>query len=98
MSGGHFNYTQYQIGQIADEIKLLIERNQDESLDEFGDPVGLFYSKETIDRFKEAVHALQVAQIYAQRIDWLVCGDDAEESFLARLQTELGILQGETNE
>lgn len=38
---------------------------------------------------KEAVKALRVAQVYAQRVDWLLSGDDGEESFLRRLEEEL---------
>jgi len=32
---------------------------------------------------------LRKAAIYAQRIDWLLSGDDGEESFLERLKEEL---------
>ena len=32
---------------------------------------------------------LKKATIYAQRIDWLVSGDDGEESFLSRLKEDL---------
>jgi hypothetical protein len=37
--------------------------------------------------------ALRVAAVYTQRIDWLVSGDDGEESFLERLKEELGQLE-----
>jgi hypothetical protein len=36
---------------------------------------------------------LRVAAVYAQRIDWLLSGDDGEESFLKRLKEELGQLE-----
>jgi len=36
---------------------------------------------------------LKVASVYAQRIDWLLSGDDGEESFLKRLKEELGQLE-----
>jgi len=38
---------------------------------------------------KEAVKALHIAQEYAQRVDWLLSGDDGEESFLSRLEENL---------
>ena len=44
---------------------------------------------EVIDKFKEAVDILNKASIYAHRIDYLLSGDDGEESFLKRLQEEL---------
>jgi hypothetical protein len=82
MSGGHFNYDQYKIGYIADEVEQLIEENSNEK-EEYK------FSEETIARFREAWFALKKAQIYAQRIDWLVSGDDGEDSFHRRLKEEL---------
>lgn len=47
------------------------------------------YSKETIKELKKAVKILKKAEIYTQRIDYLIAGDDSEESFHERLQEEL---------
>jgi len=47
------------------------------------------YSDEVIEKFKEAVDILKKAEIYAQRIDWLLSGDDGEESFFRRLEEDL---------
>lgn len=47
------------------------------------------FSEETLAEFKKAVHILKQAEIYAQRIDWLLSGDDGEESFHERLKEEL---------
>lgn len=52
-------------------------------------PNGYGYSKETIKEFKKAVKYLKKAQIYAQRIDWLLSGDDGEETFHKRLKEDL---------
>lgn len=93
MSGGHFDYKQYNIGYIADAIEDLILKNKDESKDYWGDTVGRFYSDETIEKFKTAVMQLRLAQIYAHRIDWLVSGDDSEDSFHRRLANELAALE-----
>lgn len=89
MSGGHFNYDQYRIANIAEEIETIIERNDDTKLNEWGERIGRGYDAEVIARFREAVHALSIAHIYAQRIDWLLSGDDGPEQFLKRLQAEL---------
>lgn len=89
MSGGHFNHDQYRIGQIADDIQLLIDNNLSTEKNEWGDRIGRGYPPEVVDRFREAVRALRTAQIYAQRIDYLVSGDDGEESFMKRLGEEL---------
>lgn len=47
------------------------------------------YSDEVVEEFKKAVQHLGVAYVYAQRIDWLVSGDDGEESFMERLKDDL---------
>jgi hypothetical protein len=89
MSGGHFDYDQFSMGQIADEIERLIEINDSEETDAYGDKIGYFFPHEIIKRFKEAVQTLRIAQVMAQRIDWLVSGDDSEESFLRRWNDDL---------
>ena len=43
----------------------------------------------TIKEFKNAIDAIALAQIYIQRIDYLLAGDDGEESFHRRLDKEL---------
>jgi hypothetical protein len=89
MSGGHFDYKQYQIEDIADEIEELIEDNL------FKDEYGYCrnYSEKTLDRFVEAVKALRIAEVYATRVDWLVSGDDGEDTFHQRLRADLSEIE-----
>jgi len=61
--------------------------------DSFGCDIGYHYKPETISKFEEAAVLLRMAKIYSQRIDWLVSGDDGEESFHERLEEELNELQ-----
>ena len=89
MSGGHFDYKQHTIGYIADEVEQLIITNDSEEKDRRGDCIGAHYSAETIEEFRKAWVVLKVAQVYAQRIDWLVSGDDGEDSFHSRLRRDL---------
>ena len=89
MSGGYFDYQQYQINHIADAIERVIETNNDSTPNEYGETYGRFYSEETIERFREAVALRRKGAIYAQRIDWLLSDDDGEESFNERLTHEL---------
>lgn len=90
MSGGHFQYQQDSIMDIAEEIQNVIYNNDDESIDEWGGRRGRGYSPEVVARMQEGVRALKTAYVYAQRIDWLLSDDDGEESFLRRLENELG--------
>lgn len=53
------------------------------------------YTQETLDEFKKGVELIKQAYVYAQRIDWLMSGDDGEESFHRRLKEDLDDLQSE---
>lgn len=88
MSGGYFGYKQHYINDIADEIARIPGENLKNEYEED-------YSRETIARFKEAVVLLRKAAIYTQRIDWLLSGDDGEESFHEQLNEELKELNHE---
>ena len=87
MSGGAFNYNDYHITGIADQIEEFIRDNEDRS--EYR------YSEATIQRFREAVKLLREAGVYVHRIDWLVSGDDGEETFHKRLERDLERLKEE---
>ena len=89
MSGGFYDYKQYAIDNIAESIQLEIEQNDSTEDDGFGYDRGRHYSPLVIDRMSEAVMALRIAYIYAQRVDWLLSGDDSEDSFLRRLDEDL---------
>ena len=109
MSGGAFDYRQWHIEQIADDIEDLIEKNgrkktNDELKEEHWHgpdwyekyPEDLYHYKypdEVIEKFKESLTILRQAAVYAQRIDWLLSGDDGEETFLERLEKELSELK-----
>ena len=89
MSGGHFNYKQHHLLEITEDIDSAIFNNNSKEKNEFGDNIGNRYSPETIDEFEKAVKVLKIAYVYAQRIDWLLSGDDGEDSFHKRLQAQL---------
>ena len=77
MSGGTFQFNQYKISEIADDLEEIIYNNDGE------------YSRGTIEEFKIAVRYLKLAAIYAHRIDYLIACDDGEETFHERLGEEL---------
>jgi hypothetical protein len=89
MSGGAFNYSQHKILDMIDKLNGLVLSNESEVKDAWGDPVGRFYSKETIEEFNTAIRVLNDAYTYSHRIDWLISGDDSEESFHRLLKEDL---------
>jgi hypothetical protein len=85
MSGGHFDYKQHQVREIAEDIERLIATNGKKDADGWGHE----YSPAIIEKFKEAAHTLERAADMAQRVDWLVCGDDGDDSFMSRWKSEV---------
>ena len=119
MSGGHFDYKQWQIDDIANYIEDYVYGHSldEEDIDYYIEdhwledkekeyviknkhtiPNLYEYSKETIKELKKGLAILRKAYIYAQRIDWLLSGDDGEESFQKRLKEELDNLKNKKNE
>ena len=47
------------------------------------------YTEETLAEFRKAIEVLKQAEVYAQRIDWLLSGDDGEDNFHERLKEDL---------
>jgi hypothetical protein len=96
MSGGQFNYDQYKITGIAYDIEQFIITNESTEISRWtGGAIGRHYPPEVVEKLRLAVHALKVAAVYAHRVDWLLSGDDAERSFLCRLESDLAELEKE---
>jgi len=109
MSGGAFDYNQYIIRDIADKIERIIEKNGREKTKEEikneswrsddwyekypEDRYHYQYPDEVIEKLKEGLKFLRMAEVYANRIDWLISGDDGEENFLSRLKKDLEKLE-----
>lgn len=93
MSGGHFDYDQYRLGYISDSIKEVILNSNIQPEYWYGEWNGQVYNDKTIEEFKKAIAFLQIALCYAQRVDWLLSGDDGEDNFITRLEDELNKLK-----
>ena len=52
-------------------------------------------SDETINAMKEAYRQIRIAEIYATRVDWMMSGDDSEESFRERIKEDLARFEKE---
>lgn len=68
---------------VEDEEKDYIRKHHHTITNPYG------YTEETLAEFRKAVEILKQAEVYAQRIDWLLSGDDGEESFHERLKEDL---------
>lgn len=83
----------------TNEKRIFTSYTEDVYLDELGREIHQpEYSEETIKEFKKAIRILRMAQVYAQRVDWLISGDDGEESFHERLVEDLAKITEEQTE
>lgn len=100
MSGGHFEYKQHLIRDIHESIQSELDNQGKEKTLEFwmdkdyyekypNEKFNPIYREDIQKIFKEGVEALKRAEIYAQRIDWYLSGDDGEESLISRLKEDL---------
>ena len=99
MSGGKFDYDQYKIRTIWEEIQNELDKQGQEKQvahweKEYYDkyPEARFeevYREDVQQIFKDGIEALKKAEIYAQRIDWFLSGDDGEDSLVSRLKSDL---------
>ena len=89
MSGGQFDYKQHHIADIRNDIEQVIlnETNPDYEDYKHG------FSEDTLNAFRNAMAYLSIAQILTHRIDWLLSGDDGEETFHERLTKDLRALK-----
>jgi hypothetical protein len=101
MSGGAFNYNQYKIREIYQRIEFELEKQGKEKSKEDlwmhreyyekypEEKICYIHSEDVQQIFKDAITALKKAEVYTQRIDWYLSGDDGEENFVSRLKSDL---------
>jgi len=101
MSGGAFNYNQYKIREIYQHIEVELKKQGKEKSKEDlwmhreyyekypEEKIWQVYSKDVQQIFKDAITALKKAEVYTQRIDWYLSGDDGESSLVSRLKSDL---------
>ena len=83
MSGGKFNYNEWYIEEIADDIGFDISSQLDETYDT---PK---FSDEVVQEMINGYLMLKIAYIYARRIDRFMSGDNGEDDFLELLNGDL---------
>ena len=101
MSGGAFEYKQHFIQDIYESIESELNKQgkekfkeelwmQKEYYDQYPEEkFNTTYPVEIQNIFKEGIEILKKAEVYAQRIDWFLSGDDGEDSLKSRLQEDL---------
>lgn len=90
MSGGYFEYKQYELNAIADSIEQVIRDWEEKKMSEYDNIVKWdFRYPSTILELYNAMNICRKASIYAHRVDYLLSGDDGEENFHERLRHDM---------
>jgi hypothetical protein len=76
MSGGRFDYIQYRLEDVVEQVENELSDNEG-------------YSETVADILGRTVLYLKLATIYLNRVDWFLSGDDGEEQFVNRLKEDL---------
>ena len=89
MSGGHFNYKQFIIGDIETQLEEFIKGFEKKGtyVDEYDPYCNI--DKKFIVHCKDALYHLKMARIYTHRIDWVLSGDDDVETFYERISDDI---------
>lgn len=98
MSGGAFEYKQYKIQDLIEDMENLLVRLDKEPIDSFEcDSLKRYVDDSELlkSTIKENIGYLKRAYIFTQRIDWFISGDDGEENFYERLKEEIEKLEYE---
>jgi len=77
MSGGRFNYAQSRIQCLIEEIEML-DLGELEELDAI-----------TQSNYYALIAELNKCQVHMDRLDWLLSGDDGQETYHERLAEDL---------
>lgn len=75
MSGGHFNLTARDLENLSEELGEIPMYNRPGQEDYYD------FSGDTLERIAFASKLVYIAAKMLERVDYLVCGDDSEETF-----------------
>lgn len=88
MSGGTFDYVEFRLDDVVQKLQEVINGNDGSDFRVYANK----YKPETIKALQEIVQLVKVAKISIHRADYLIAGDDSEESFHEYLNKELNDL------
>jgi len=75
MSGGFFEYKQFYLKDIINDIKEVLENKNTSD-----------FSDDVLDEFEKAILIIQKAYRYIEVIDMLVSGDYSEKEFMEEIR------------
>lgn len=92
MSGGHFDYNQSYISYIAEAVTQ-IKRDIIDNVAESNSLSMLDDKEKFLEVLTNAEKSLNLAYIYAQRLDYYLSGDDSEQTMYHRIEQDIESLE-----
>jgi hypothetical protein len=86
MSGGFWNYDDWKLNHIADELRREIAKCRTET--DYSN-----YSKDFIDEMSCVYNSLRELAVKLRRIDWVLSADDGESAYATRLIKDLAEIE-----
>ena len=81
MSGGSLDYFYFRFEEPLEKISKEIKWGKNK------------WSPEVLSEFQHAIKYLRIAQVYSHDVDWLLSGDNSDDSFLESIKEELEELE-----
>jgi hypothetical protein len=87
MSGGHFSNNYWILENLAEELnedinRIIEARKKEDEHDWY------YFSEETLAKIIQTKETLEKVSKMFKRVDWLLSGDDGEDSFHRRWKEE----------
>lgn len=101
MSGGHFDYNQFHIRQIADQIQYELDKQgkpkihqenvftADNIISHGQQKYYEVHPKQVQQKMQQAIELLNKAHAYVKNIDYYLSGDHGTKNFLSSLAKDL---------
>ena len=82
MSGGSFDYAYMRVQQFADELELMLARQ--DKVNDWGEKP-YFIKEVTRAKLLEIEETVRVAALLMKEVEWLYSGDTSEDTFMKQV-------------
>jgi len=86
MSGGHFDYNQYRINDIADKLRVRIAIARTK-------PSHYGYSDKFLEEMIKGYNMAMETAARIHRIDWVLSGDDGDDTYVEALSEDISKIE-----
>lgn len=85
MSGGTFEYKQYVLNDIKEQLVEKLDKFDELEYNKYENELDVLALK---DNILKTIELLTITQIHVHRLDWLFAGDDGLENYFKRIEED----------